>query len=127
MTEYIAQEVQKVLETLRSRRLSESTLRACHRRLQKLAYLDEVQKHPALTRSETARLEHCLLEQASTSLSRMTIHYCDYVEMYMNAAPPSEERLEAVQQGIRTLNHISVTLERLRRALQETAPAETKG
>lgn len=83
-------------------------------------------KRPALTYSETARLERCLLEQASNSLSRMTIHYCDYVETYMDAAPPSEERLEAVQQGIKTLNHISVTLERLRRALQETAPAETK-
>lgn len=126
MTEYIAQEVQKVLKTLRSRRLSESTLQACNHRLQKLAYLDEAQKHPALTRSETARLERCLLEQASNSLSRMTIHYCDYVETYMDAAPPSEERLEAVQRGIRTLNHISVTLERLRRALQETAPAEAK-
>lgn len=79
-----------------------------------------------LSNGETARLERCLLEQASNSLSRMTIHYCDYVETYMDAAPPSEERLEAVQQGIRTLNHISVTLERLRRALQETAPAEAK-
>lgn len=87
----------------------------------------EVQERSALTRDETARLERCLLEQASNSLSRMTIHYCDYVEAYMNAAPPDEKRLEAVQQGIRTLNHISVTLERLRRALQETAPAETKG
>lgn len=126
MTEYITREAQKVLETLRSRRLSESTLRACHHRLQKLAYLDEAQKHSTLTRDETARLERCLLEQASNSLSRMTIHYCDYVEAYMNAAPPDEKRLETVQQGIRTLNHISVTLERLRRALQETAPAETK-
>ncbi len=87
----------------------------------------EVQERSALTRDETARLERCLLEQASNSLSLMTIHYCDYVEAYMNAAPPDEKRLEAVQQGIRTLNHISVTLERLRRALQETAPAETKG
>ena len=80
-----------------------------------------------LSSGEIVSLEHRLIEQASASLAKMTTHYCDYVEAYMNAAPPDEKRLEAVQQGIRTLNHISVTLERLRRALQETAPAETKG
>lgn len=79
-----------------------------------------------LSSGEMAGLEHYLIEQASASLAKMTTHYCGYVEAYMDAAPPSEERLEAVQQGIRTLNHISVTLERLRRALQETAPAEAK-
>lgn len=79
-----------------------------------------------LSSGEIASLERRLIEQASASLAKMTTHYCGYVEAYMDAAPPIEERLEAVQQGIRTLNHISVTLERLRRALQETAPAETK-
>ena len=73
---------------------------------------------------EMASLEHCMIEQASASLAKMTTHYCGYVETHMDAAPPDEKRLEAVQQGIRTLNHISVTLERLRRALQETAPAD---
>ena len=81
-------------------------------------------KAQELSNGEMASLEHCLIEQASASLAKMTTHYCGYVETYMDAAPPDEKRLEAVQHGIRTLNHISVTLERLRRALQETVPAD---
>lgn len=79
-----------------------------------------------LSNGETAGLEHCLIEQASASLARMTTSYCKYVEQYMSTNPASAEHLATVQEGIRTLNHITVTLERLRRALQETAPAEAK-
>lgn len=85
----------------------------------------ETQAPAPPTESETAHLEHCLLGQASVSLARMTTSYCKYVEQYMSTNPASAEHLATVQEGIRTLNHISVTLERLRRALQETAPAGT--
>ena len=87
-----------------------------------------VDKRPILTAAFNAFLAGAEAQELSNGemAAKMTTHYCGYVETYMDAAPPSEERLEAVQQGIRTLNHISVTLERLRRALQETAPAEAK-
>lgn len=73
------------------------------------------------------RKEECeLIAQATTSIARMTIHYCDYVEELMAGSPPSEDNLQTIQSGIKTLNHISVTLERLRRVLSETAPAGEK-
>lgn len=71
--------------------------------------------------------ERELIAQAATSIARMTIHYCDYVEELMVGSPVSEDSLQTIQSGIKTLNHISVTLERLRRALSEAAPADEKG
>ena len=54
------------------------------------------------------RKEECeLIAQATTSIARMTIHYCDYVEELMAGSPPSEENLQTIQSGIKTLNHIS--------------------
>ena len=68
--------------------------------------------------------ERELIAQATTSIARMTIHYCDYVEKLMEGSPASETNLQMIQSGIKTLNHISVTLERLRRTLSEAAPAD---
>ena len=69
--------------------------------------------------------EECeLIAQATTSIARMTIHYCDYVEELMAGSTPSEENLQTIQSGIKTLNHISVTLERLRRVLLEPESIE---
>lgn len=68
--------------------------------------------------------ERELIGQATTSIARMTIHYCDYVEKLMDDSPAGAEELQMIQSGIKTLNHISVALERLRRVLSEAAPAE---
>ena len=68
--------------------------------------------------------ERELIGQAATSIARMTIHYCDYVEKLMDGSTAGVEELQTIQSGIKTLNHISVTLERLRRVLSEAAPAE---
>lgn len=70
------------------------------------------------------REERELIALATTSIARMTVHYCDYVDSLMDNSPASEENLQIIQSGIKTLNHISVTLERLRRALSEAAPAD---
>lgn len=71
--------------------------------------------------------ERNLIEQATTSIARMTIHYCNYVEKLMDGSSADAEELQMIQSGIKTLNHISVTLERLRRVLSEAAPAEKMG
>lgn len=69
--------------------------------------------------SMSIKKDDALFEQASKSIARMTIHYCNYISTMMQTKAPTAENCATIQDSIRTLNHISVALERMRRILEK--------